>query len=266
MTEYEKREAIENEAYRYWESFVDEITYHNRFNPHHSLPSFLKDYLYNHYVSVDAGTIYYRARVIDYGNPEDNTTGFAKFVHHEECGEFEGYDEKNSFVPPANVATPGRANPERIVYLYTATDIITAIGETRPRIFDHISVAKIQLQRNCRFADFSSIEKTDELSLDQAKMIEIERAFSRPCRENIDYIPTQYIAEFVKSLGYDGILFRSSFVPGGINVTIFDPKIARAIASAPYKMDSITYCARRIFPLKDIDAFDIIATNQRSKD
>ena len=104
MTEYENREAIENEAYRYWESFVDEITYHNRFNPHHPLPSFLKDYLRNHCVSVDAGTIYYRARVIDYGNPEDNTTGFAKFVHHEECGEFEGYDEKNSFVPPANVA------------------------------------------------------------------------------------------------------------------------------------------------------------------
>ena len=29
----------------------------------------------------------------------------------------------------------------------------------------------------------------------------------------LDYIPTQYIAEYVKSKGYDGIAFSSSLVP-----------------------------------------------------
>lgn len=46
-----------------------------------------------------------------------------------------------------------------------------------------------------------------------------------------------------------------------INYTIFYPQLAKAIASAPYKLDSIIYRAHRIFPLKHLDAFDIIATN-----
>lgn len=262
MTEFQRREAMEKEAYDYWKSFVEEIIYRNRFNPQHPLPSFLENYLRNHNIVVNAGTIFYRARVIDYDKPDSNATGFVKYLHHEECGDFEGYDEKNSFVPSANIVAPGRANSERIAYLYTAKEIVTAIGETRPRIFDHISVAKIQLLKDARFADFTMAGNSDELSLDLAKMLEVEKAFSRPCRDNVDYIPTQYIAEFVKSLGYDGIVFRSSFVPGGTNITIFDPSIAKATASAPYKMDSITFCARRIFPLKDLDAFDIIACNE----
>ena len=61
-----------------------------------------------------------------------------------------------------------------------------------------------------------------------------------------------------------GITFRSSYVPGGTNITLFNPEVAKAIASAPYKMDSIIYRARRIFPLKHLEAFDIIATNQKS--
>ena len=115
-----------------------------------------------------------------------------------------------------------------------------------------------------RLAGFTIIEEEKKPSLNVAKLMEIEHAFSKPCREAIDYIPTQYIAEYVKTLGYDGIVFRSSYVPGGTNITLFNPEVAKAIASAPYKMDSIIYRARRIFPLKHLEAFDIIATNQKS--
>ena len=265
MEDYEKREAIEKEARDFWRSFVEEITYHNRFNPQHPLTSFLRNYLQDHSITVSVDTILYRARIIKY-DPSSDDTGLAKHLHQIECEDFEGYDEKNSFVPPANVVAPGRANPERIVYLYTAKEIITAIGETRPRIFDHISVAKIKLLKDSRFADFTSTGNADKLSLDSAKLSEIIGAFSKPCREEIDYIPTQFVAEFVKSLGYDGIYFASSFVPGGTNITIFDPTIAKAIASAPYRMDSITYRARRIFPLKDLDTFDIVVSNKTECD
>ena len=262
MSDYKERTKTEKDAYEFWESFVEEITYRNRFTPQHPLVAFLAGYLPHHTITISQGTILYRARVIDYGNTINNNTGFGKFVNHEECGSFEGYDESNSFVPPAERVTSGRANPERIVYLYAAKEIITAIGETRPRIYDHISVAKIQLQKEVRLANLATADESDIFDLDRAKLDRIERAFSRPCREAIDYVPTQYIAEYIKSLGYDGITFRSSFVPGGTNVTIFNPQVAKAIASAPYKMDSITYRARRIFPLRDIDAFDIIATNR----
>ena len=40
--------------------------------------------------------------------------------------------------------------------------------------------------------------------------------FSKPVTSDddiLDYIPTQYIAEYAKYLGYDGIAFRSSLTP-----------------------------------------------------
>ena len=40
--------------------------------------------------------------------------------------------------------------------------------------------------------------------------------FSKPVTDDddiTDYIPTQFIAEYAKRLGYDGIVFRSSLVP-----------------------------------------------------
>ena len=40
----------------------------------------------------------------------------------------------------------------------------------------------------------------------------------------LDYVPTQYICDYVKHLGYDGIRYKSTLVEGGINYAIFDEK------------------------------------------
>ena len=40
--------------------------------------------------------------------------------------------------------------------------------------------------------------------------------FSKPVKsgdDTLDYIPTQYISEYVKNLNYDGIVYRSSLTP-----------------------------------------------------
>lgn len=263
MTIYEKN-SLENNADQFWDTFVTEVTNHNRFNPVHPLPEFLKSYLSSHTQYLNKDTILYRARIIDYDKSGNNSTGIAKFIRNEEYEPFEGYDEKNSFVPPASVVSAGRANPERIVYLYVAFEAVTAIGETRPRIDDHISVAKIQLLKNICLADLTQSVRSNTDNVEEMKIQRIIRAFSRPCRDPIEYIPTQYIAEYIKSLGFDGLMFKSSFVPGGTNITIFNPNVARPIASAPYRMDGIVYRARRIPPLKDIDAFDIIVSNTKN--
>lgn len=257
--------AIDNEASQFWSSFVEEVTHHNRFYPNHPLLPFLSNYLETHASYLEANTILYRARTIDYERVDAECTGFVKFIHHEDYGAFEGYDEKNSYVPPSSIVPAGRANPEQIAYLYATKEIITAIGEIRPRIFDHISVAKIQLLKRIRLADLTGVDESSKSSLEHAKIAEIVRAFSKPSKSALDYVPTQYIAEYIKALGFDGLAFNSSFVPGGTNVTIYDPGSAKAIASAPYRMDMITYRARRIFPMADIEAFDIIATNAKEE-
>jgi hypothetical protein len=42
----------------------------------------------------------------------------------------------------------------------------------------------------------------------------------------IDYIPSQYLCEFIKKCGYDGVIYRSS-VSDGINLALFDPALAQ---------------------------------------
>lgn len=44
----------------------------------------------------------------------------------------------------------------------------------------------------------------------------------------IDYLPSQYLCEFIKKIGYDGVIYRSS-VSDGINCRTFSP--ARAVAN-----------------------------------
>lgn len=260
MDVYE-REMIEKQADEYWASFVDEITYNNRFFPKHPIMNFFKSYAASHLTVIKAGTILYRARNIDYDSPSAESTGIVKYIQGQDWGDFAGFDEKNSFVPPAKSVSAGRINPEKIVYLYTAQEIITAIAETRPRLFDHVSVAKIELLRDVNLVDFQSKYDPDNIDFSSEVIRNLTAAFSMPCKDSIEYIPTQFISEYIKSLGYDGVSFRSSFNLQGTNITLFHPSAARAIASTEYRMDDITYRARRIFPRNSLDAFEIIATN-----
>ena len=57
----------------------------------------------------------------------------------------------------------------------------------------------------------------------------IDRAFSEPISrtdDQGDYVPTQVIAELFKRDKYDGIAYRSRLTENGINVALFDPKVA----------------------------------------
>ena len=255
------QEDMEQQAYNYWKSFIDEITYNNRFFPNHSIIRLIDNYAKQHPVFLKAGTVLYRARIIDYNSEDAQTTGFSKSIHGKDFGEFEGFDEQHSFVPSAKAVPAGRINPEKIVYLYVAQEIITAIAETRPRVFDHISVAKIELLRDVQLIDFRYKYDSKKSDFFSEIVKNITTAFSHPCRDSIEYLPTQFISEYIKSLNYDGILFRSSFNLRGTNITLFQPSVAKAIASTVYWMDDIFYRARRILPRNSLESFEIIATN-----
>ena len=56
--------------------------------------------------------------------------------------------------------------------------------------------------------------------------------FSRPFNgDPAKYIATQFLAEEIKNMGFDGLRFNSSLNTGGINVVLFDPDVCRAISS-----------------------------------
>ena len=57
--------------------------------------------------------------------------------------------------------------------------------------------------------------------------------------EVIQYLPTQYITEEIKKLGFEGLKFNSSLKQGGINVVLFDIDSCTALSSDIVKVESI---------------------------
>ena len=59
-------------------------------------------------------------------------------------------------------------------------------------------------------------------------------------KEN-DYFATQYLTMLVKSLGYDGLKFKSSLVMDGLNYVIFDAEVCKPISSKLYTVAQVRY-------------------------
>lgn len=60
----------------------------------------------------------------------------------------------------------------------------------------------------------------------------IGEMFSRPYNgDTYKYLPTQYIAEEIKNMGFDGLRFKSSLNKNGYNVVLFNPDDCVAVSS-----------------------------------
>ena len=68
--------------------------------------------------------------------------------------------------------------------------------------------------------------------------------FSKPTNNSDDYLPTQVIAEYIRSLGYDGIRFNSSLHYGGVNLTIFNYEKCEAVSSQDFRVEEMKITAR----------------------
>ncbi|MDT9910021.1 RES family NAD+ phosphorylase, partial [Klebsiella pneumoniae] len=65
---------------------------------------------------------------------------------------------------------------------------------------------------------------------------ELVRTF--PKSAALDYIPSQYICEFIKKTGFHGVLYSSS-VSEGINLALFDPLNATGGNVSIYDIDKV---------------------------
>ena len=131
-----------------------------------------------------------------------------------------------------------------------AEDPTTAIFEVRPFIYDAVNVAKIKVNKPLKIANIAvdiDLSSKSETTIDMHVMGIIQGAFSRPTNDIDDYIPTQIIAEYIKSLGYDGIRFNSSLYSNGVNLTIFNYDICEAISSQDFRIENIKLTARAAF-------------------
>jgi hypothetical protein len=70
----------------------------------------------------------------------------------------------------------------------------------------------------------------------------LEQELSKTRRRSdseLDYLPTQYLSELIKSMGFDGIEFKSSLYQNGVNLAIFNPHKFKGLEVSVYDIENI---------------------------
>lgn len=170
----------------------------------------------------------YRARSIT------TADHFRKGISRKEDGTFNGFDEANSVEAPLHSTQSARANIKGMSYLYLAEDPYTACAEIRPANNSFVSLATFELLKpayildlktNQPVSDFSDVEK--ELQCSVAEMItNLMMRFATPAIDDSIYASTQFVSDYFRKAGFDGIRFQSA-MSGGTNITLFNSHHSR---------------------------------------
>lgn len=212
-----------------WDEFVKEITeeirYHTDLLNKESFSQILR--LLEFPLPNDR-KVYYRARIVNnlYYRPEDIGA------------------------PPKEKASDGRANSKGIPCLYLASDEETASKEIRAGLHDKLSIGEFTPNRQLKIIDLMDIDKISPFGISNPQFLyvnkrhlkRIGKELSKTLRSNsssLEYLPTQYISDFIKSLGYDGIKYKSTLNPKGYNLAIFNVESFDVCDVKNYTIDSI---------------------------
>ena len=220
-----------------WEDFVDALKTKNRFHTHYINLELLERFCSYIRKPYKAGEWFYRCRIsTEEGIPMDKMGA-----------------------PPIEYTTDGRANAKGIRCLYLGDSAETTIYETRAGAYDFVTVGKFKLKKDIIVVDLKRInqispfiEELDclEYAINKEHLNKINNEMGRIMRRSdsaLDYIPTQYITDFVKSIThnevaeYAGIEYKSVMHENGYNLAIFNPELFECIDTKIYKIDMIDY-------------------------
>ncbi|MGY4629105.1 RES family NAD+ phosphorylase [Bradyrhizobium sp. USDA 4486] len=211
-----------------WETLRDEMMYRNRWFLDMSIDEARLRQLLDMLLAPDIPRKWYRARI----RTDD-----------------ENFPIDKMGAPPKRRASHGRANPAGIPYLYLGSLPETAAAEVRPHTGEVACVADftipeiqaVDLRNPRKLVSPFILTDASEIGQLRADLPFLERLgeeLTRPVLPQgaaIDYIPSQYLCEFIKKSGFDGVVYRSS-VSDGINLALFDPNKATGGTVAPYNI------------------------------
>lgn len=188
---------------------------------------FLNDFKEQFVISIPKDTIFYRARILNEKDDKrvDKGIGYSKERLY-------GYNWEESKEPPAQKAKAGRTSREGEVALYLASDEITACSEIKPSIRRLVSVAEFKLMEDVQAIDFSKLQYTKPLDINDEKyyvdarqfLQKVLALFTIPIDNPNDYCITQKIVDHFRKKNYKGFVYRS-FYTNGNNYTFFDDTI-----------------------------------------
>lgn len=230
--------AFKSEGLVQWGTLRDELMYRNRYFLDELMDVDRLRELLDHLPADDMPTKWFRARL--------SADGTAISL---DC----------MGAPPKRLATNGRANPPGIPYLYLGSNAQTAIAEVRPHTGERACVATFDVQAPLKAVDLRNPRKVvspfllagasaiGQLRADIPFLERLGEELTRPVLPQgaaIDYLPSQYLCEFIKKSGYEGVVYRSS-VSDGINLALFNPDRGLAVDSALYDIKSVTVVVDR---------------------
>lgn len=214
-----------------WDIFKKYLRNENRFHSKYINLEILESVLKETEIIIPAGTKFYRARVSDQ----------------------KGYSRKEMWAPPDDVASPGRANSKGQSCLYLCSHKKTTVKEIRAHAFDYVTIATFKLNRDVRVLDLSSIvhsspfySGSDKVAylLNENTLCQIQNDLARPMSRldsDLDYLPTQYISDFAKFLGYDGVKYFSTFDKTSYNVALFKSSACNCIYHRNFLIGDLDY-------------------------
>ncbi|QJY35191.1 RES family NAD+ phosphorylase [Vibrio europaeus] len=250
---YRLTESIQ-EFKEQWGAFKRHLIEENRFFPNNSLYGkiFITSGMSQDGESIEAttflntvssltkrrprGSIFYRARISD-----------------------KGLDSSLMGSPPQHLATAGRANPAGIPYLYLADTESTCFREVRPSNGATIYLSEVESISDMHLVDLTNpkqkvpLLKFDEEEIELTlKCLNLLEQFSKelsepvlPEKSHLEYIPTQFICEFLRTIGsYDGLIFNSSY-GAGKNVVLFAEDKVTIKEPLPHTVRSVEVVTER---------------------
>ena len=214
-----------------WKEFADYIKNVNRFHTNFNSSEFAS-YLSALATTYKKDTVFYRGRI---------------------AKDSKGYKTDEMMAPPKERRTAGRINPEGMLALYMSLDPETILYEIRANVYDYITIGKMVAKKKFRVVDLSKLEKIspfdyggeiENFAVNFNIFQDMAREISKPLRRNdsqLEYLPTQFITEFIKGEKYDGVAYRSTISDSGINIALFDESLVECLAVDTVEVASIEY-------------------------
>lgn len=215
-----------------WEQFVETIKHRNRFFSNLFNTDVFQRFFSVITKEVSAGTTFYRARI------SKNSTGYLS--------------PSDMKAPPKELAAAGRINSTGEPCLYLADCLKTTLHEVRAGIYDFVSVGEFVLKKNINIINLTMIDSISpfrgmnqvEYAANIRDLRKIAKELSKPLRRfdsQLDYLPTQFICDYIKSCGYKGIEYSSTMHKGGINLAAFDETLFEIKNIQTYEIQSLDY-------------------------
>ena len=212
------------ESVNYWDKLKDKLKWERRFTTDFRE---LEDYRWDSIFSEKISGIIINS---------DIENLFRARIHLN--GQSNSYTSQEMGTPPKEKVLAGRANPQGIPFLYLSEDKRTTLYEVRASYLDEVSIGTFKVIEPIKLIDFTSAVQNsifeasqrypnlEEFVIGILLKKKISADLSRPQRRydsELEYIPTQFICEFIKHLtGADGIKFSSSLdSEKGNNIVLF---------------------------------------------